>query len=284
MTEVLVTGALGNVGGATASALLRRGTGVRVADRDVAALADRFPQAELVHLDFLNEETFAPAVSGVDKLFLLRPPPISRVGPTLNRLVEVAVARGVGHIVFSSVAGAESNRIVPHHRVEQHIFGSGAAWTILRPGYFAQNIETAYRRDIVADGRLFVPAGAGLVAFIDTRDIGDVAAETLTGAGHHGMAYHLTGPEALSFVDVARMLSEALGRPIVYEPAGVLEYARHLLSQGLAVPHALVQTVLHVGLRRGDAEAVTGTVEEVLGREPRALRSYIEEKAEVWSG
>ena len=178
---ILVTGALGNVGGATVTALLHRGERVRAADLDTDALAQRFPDAEAVRLDFLDPTTFEPALAGCRALFLLRPPPISRVKPTLNRLIDVAAQRGlVEHVVFSSVEGADTNTIVPHHRVETHLRASALPWTILRPGFFAQNLTDAYRLDIRDDHRLYVPAAHGRVAFIDVADLGKVAATVFT--------------------------------------------------------------------------------------------------------
>jgi uncharacterized protein YbjT (DUF2867 family) len=281
---VLVTGALGNVGTPVVRALLERGLSVRAADIALQPMRDRFGAAvEAVHLDLTDPSTFEPALEGVDRLFLIRPPAISRVGPTLNAFVDVAARQGVEHVVFSSVAGAESSRIVPHHRVETHLQASGLGWTMLRPGFFAQNIGSAYRRDIIEDDRVYVPAGSGLVAFIDTRDLGEAAAIVLSEDGHTGKAYHLTGPEAISFDQLGGILSEVLGRTIRYQPAGILGYVRHLRRQGLVMPQAVVQTILHAGLRRGDAEAVTDELPGLLGRPARSVREYVTDHAELWS-
>ena len=280
---IVVTGAFGNVGGAAADALLRSGAAVRVADVDLDALADRFgSHLEAARLDFWDVATFPDVLAGATGVFLIRPPAVSRVGPTLNRFIDVAARMGTQHVVFSSVAGAEDNRIVPHHRVEKHLMASGVAWTILRPGFFSQNIGTAYRRDIIDANRVFVPAADARVAFVDTLDIGAVAALALLDKDLRMKTFHLTGPTAITFNDVASILTDVLQREIVYEPATVLGYFRHLLSQGLVLPQALVQTVLHVGLRRGDAEAVTNTVESLLGRPARTVREYVETNAPRW--
>lgn len=114
---VLVTGASGNVGGAVVRSLLAAGIPVRAAGTNVAALARTFPGVEIVRLDFHAPDTFGPALHGAGGLFLLRPPAISQVGPTLNALLDVAEQTGVDHVVSSSVTGADTNRLVPHHRV-----------------------------------------------------------------------------------------------------------------------------------------------------------------------
>lgn len=280
--RIVVTGALGNVGSAVIGSL-GPDHRIRAADIDAEALGARFGErVEPVRLDFGDPATFGPVLAGASRVFLIRPPAISRVGPTLNRFLDVAAEAGVEHVVFSSVAGADTNRIVPHHRVERHLTASGLAWTILRPGFFSQNIGSAYRRDIVEDDRLHIPAGEGRVAFIDARDIGAVAALALTEEGHGGQAYHLTGPEAQTIDEVAAVMSEVLGRTITYEPASALGYFRHLRGQGLVLPQATVQTILHVGLRRGDAEPVTDTVERLLGRPARTVREYVTDHADVW--
>lgn len=279
---MLVMGATGNVGGATLRALRERGIPVRSAVARVEGAASE-PGVEPVELDVFRPETFGRAVDGIGGLFLLRPPPVSKVGPTLNALTEAAVAAGVDHIVFSSVAGADTNRVVPHHRVETHLRDHAPSWTVLRPGFFAQNLADAYRQDIVDDDRIHLPAGDGRVAFIDTRDIGAVAAAVFADPlPHGGRGYTLTGPRAVTFDDVASMLTTTLGRTVVYEPASILGYARHLRRRRLPLAQIAVQTVLHTGLRRGDAETVDPTLERLLGRKGRTIEDYVREHAATW--
>ncbi|MFC4149848.1 SDR family oxidoreductase [Micromonospora mangrovi] len=280
---VLVTGATGNVGGAVARALGAAGIPVRVAGPDLDALHQRFPGVPAVRLDFGDPRTFDPALAGAEGLFLLRPPQIARVGPTLNALVDAAVRHGVGHVVFSSVTGADTNVVVPHHRVETHLRGSGLPYTILRPGFFAQNLADAYRRDIREDDRIYLPAGRGRAAFVDTRDLGDVAAVVLADpTTHAGAGYTLTGAEALDFDEVAAVLTETLGRPVRYQPASVAGYLRHLRRRDAPLVQALVQTVLHTGLRRGQAERIDPMLPRLLGRPPRTLRQYVQEHRDLW--
>jgi uncharacterized protein YbjT (DUF2867 family) len=284
MTDpILVTGATGNVGGGAARSMLAAGLPVRVAGTDVGRLRERFPGAGTVRLDFSDPQTFDAAVTGISGLLLVRPPAISRVGPTLNALLDAAARRSRGHVVFVSVAGADTNRIVPHHRVEKHLRGCGLPWTILRPGFFAQNLADAYAEDIRTQDRIYLPAGRGRVAFVDTRDIG-AAASVIFGApdAHRGAAYTLTGSEAVDFDMVAALLTEILGRTIRYQPATIAGYVRHLRRHQLPITQCLVQTVLHTGLRRGQAERVDPALRRLLGRTPGTLAEYVSDHRTSW--
>ncbi|NCD19839.1 MAG: SDR family NAD(P)-dependent oxidoreductase [Actinobacteria bacterium] len=280
---MVVIGAGGNVGGAVVRSLIAAGIRPRAVGRDPEALARRNPGVECAPLDLADPATFAPAVAHASGLFLIRPPAISRVGP-LNALVDEAIAAGVEHVVFASVAGAQSNPVVPHHRVETHLTSSPVSWTILRPGFFAQNLGDAYRADIVRDRRLYLPAGEGRVAFVDVRDVGDVVARVFADpAAHAGRAHTLTGPEALTFAEVAELLTAELGEPVSYVPATVAGYLRHLGTQDLPPAQRLVQAVLHAGLRSGQAEVVDPTLGELLGRPPRTLAEYVRDHRHLWA-
>lgn len=273
---ILVTGASGNVGRAVVDALRARGLRARPGLRTPGSDPDA------VAFDFMRPESFGPALAGVGGLFLLRPPPISDVKPTLNALVDAALAAGVRRIVFLSVIGADTRGYIPHAKVEKHLMQSTAEWTFLRAGFFAQNLGDAYRPDLREHGELFVPAGAGRAAFVDVRDVGEVAARVFAEQGHARTAYTLTGPEALSFDEVAALLGRALGREIRYARPGVVRYLARLRRRGLPLTQAIVQAVLHVGLRYGQAESVDPTLASLLDHPPRTLAQYVADHLELW--
>jgi uncharacterized protein YbjT (DUF2867 family) len=283
---VLVTGALGNVGRAVVDACDELGLALRATDLDRERVRSRFPSHDAAALDFLDRATWAPALEGCDRVFLLRPPPIGDMERTLIPFVDAAYEAGVAHVVFLSVAGAEERSWVPHRKVELHLMARGRGYTILRPGFFAQNLEDAYRRDIVEDARLYVPAGRGRVAFVDVRDIGRAAARVLvTPREYETQALTLTGPRAFTFEEAARLLSETVDRAVRYEAASIPGYAWHLrVHRRMPWMQIAVQTILHVGLRKGDAEAVDPTLERILGERPRDLAQYVRDRAEVWRG
>jgi uncharacterized protein YbjT (DUF2867 family) len=282
--RVLVTGAIGNVGREVVRALVARGRDVRAVDlapRAVSAMHG--DTVEAGRLDYEQPETFSGALDGCSSLFLVRPPAIADMEATLLPFIDAALARGIQHIVFLSVLGAATNKLVPHHAVEVHLARTGASHTLLRPGFFAQNLGSAYRNDIAQDGRLFLPAGRGRVAFVDIRDVAELAALVFDEPqAHVGAAYTCTGPEALSFEETARLMTDVVRRPIRYESASIAGYVRHLHVGGLPLAQIAVQTVLHVGLRFGQLEKIDPTLERLLGRRPRTLATYVRESAELW--
>ncbi|MBW4440243.1 MAG: NAD(P)H-binding protein [Plectolyngbya sp. WJT66-NPBG17] len=279
---IFVSGASGNIGTAIAESLRARQVPFRIGSRSPNSINAQ-DNMEVVPFNFLDATTFQSAVQGCNAMFLLRPPAVANTKKTLNPLIDVARSQGVRHIVFISVAGAGDNPIVPHYAVEQHLSQASEGWTILRPGFFAQNLGDAYREDIVQDDRVFLPAGTGRVAFIDTRDIGEVAANILIEpTAHQAQTYTMTGAEALSFNEVASILSDEMGRAIAHQPASIPSYCFHLLRRKMPLEQIMILTILHVGLRFGQAETVDDTLPNLLGHSSRSLRDYIQDHRHLW--
>lgn len=281
---ILVTGALGNVGQHVVEHLLALNLPTRAAVRRVDDVPDRWgEQVDALPMDFYDPQTWAPALQGCSGVFLMRPPAITDIDETLGPFIEQAYAQGVEHVVFLSVLGAEHNALVPHHKVERCLIAQGQHHTILRPGFFAQNIDSAYGQDIRQDDRIYVPAGRTPVRWIDARDIGEVAARVLSSPeAHKGRGYTLEGSELVSWERVVEVLSEVTGRRIQYVPASIPGYAWRLHKQGLKAELIAVQTILHALLRRKPSQEASGALEELLGRPARTVEAYIRDHAEVW--
>ncbi len=280
--EILVTGATGHVGREVVRALRRRGLVVRAAVRGTPPAFE--DGVEAVPLDFRDRSTWASAVEGVRHLFLMRPPAIADVQNNLNPFVDVARSAGVEHVVFLSVAGVEKNRFVPHRKVEDHLRSRGEAFTNLRPGFFAQNLQSAYRQDIIKNNRIYVPAGRKPVNWIDARDIAEVAALILEDPQpHRACDYTLAGPGPVPWAEVVATLSRLLGREIRYEPASVWGYIRHLNRRGLPRGAIAVQTILHFLLRFGQGALEDPTLERLLGRPGRSVHEYIADHIQLWT-
>jgi len=282
-TSILVTGALGNVGAEVVKLLRQSGQPVRAAGTRPAAIAQQFgSQVEATWLDFEKPESFGAALTGVERMFLMRPPAISNVRRSIFPIIDAAKQAGVRQIVFLSLIGVEKNRIVPHYKIEQHILKSGLEYTFLRPSFFMQNLSTTHRDEIKDQNEIFVPAGRGKTSFIDVRDIAAVAALTLTEAGHANRIYELTGDQALDYGQVAALLTDVLGRPITYRQPGLLQFLRRQLAKGTPLAFATVMAGIYTTARLGLAARLTGDLRRLLGRAPISFRQYVEDYQACW--
>jgi len=275
---ILLTGASGTVGTEVAKALSARGAAFRAGYR---THPPSLPSgATAVQLDYERPDTLAPALRGVETLFLLS----STVAPEVA-VVREARAAGVKRIVKLSVWGAPLPGFTFgswHHAVEQAIEQSGLAWTFLRPNGFMQNVITYMAGTIKAQGAIYSSIGDAKVSSVDARDIGAVGATVLTEPGHEGRAYDLSGPEALGYHDVASTLSEVLGREVKYVPITDDEYKRAAVGAGTPEAYADALVNLNRNYREGKFARVSPHVGALLGREPGAFAQFARDHAGAW--
>jgi len=273
--KILVTGATGNVGAAVVQSLLAAGQPVVAAVRDIGrARALLGTAASYVSFDLTNPATFGPVLAGTDRIFLMRPPEITDMHRVLGDLLEAAGKAGVRQVVYLSVSGADKIPFNPHKSVERVLRESKVPWTFLRPGFFMQNLNMHHTRLIRERGEICVPAGGGKTAFIDTRDIGEAAARVLTEAGHEYKAYTLTGTEALTYFEVAEILTQVWGRPITYSNPSPLAFRRTMLAQGYPSGFTNFMIMLYFMTRVGLAATITEDLQRLIGRAPRSIVQY----------
>ncbi|MEY2848692.1 MAG: hypothetical protein RI885_1357 [Actinomycetota bacterium] len=280
---VLVTGASGTVGSAVVESLLAAGEQVVRGRGPRSAAAERVrDDSGGVEVDFTAPGTWAAALDGVDRVFLLRPPAIADMDATLLPFCDAALEAGVGHIVFLSLQGVTANRRTPHHAVEAHLRGRGAPFTFLRPNFFMQNLSTTFVADIRDRDEIFVPAGRAKTAMIDARDLGPVAAEVLTGTGHLGKAYTLSGARSLDYGECARILSEVLGRGIRYRAPTSSQYLERLRSEGAADDYVAVQKQIWRVVRWRLSSKPNDEVERLTGVPARGFETFASDLMDVW--
>ncbi|MBC7545367.1 MAG: SDR family oxidoreductase [Candidatus Sericytochromatia bacterium] len=283
MAVLLVIGASGNVGAEIVRLLVGQGHAVRVATRSPAGASAGFsPLIEPVPFDFERPETFGPALAGVDRLFLMRPPAITDTRRFIVPVIAAARDAGVHSIVFLSLLGAEKNPLVPHHRIETALVASGVPYTLLRAGFFMQNLSTTHRADIVDLDEILVPAGRGRTSFIDVRDIAAVAVKALTEPGHTNKAYALTGDEALDYHEVAACLSTALGRPITYRQPSIFRFIARMRRRGFPLDFIWVMAAIYTTVRLGLAASVTTDTHRLLGRPAIRMRQFVADHRDLW--
>lgn len=269
---ILVTGATGTVGGALVDQLVAAGHPVRGLTRSPEKAARLGSRAEMVVGDLDDPETLGPAFDGVDAVFLV-------TGRTAQDAHAIAAARaaGVRRLVKLSTQEAGWTPVEGHghwHREREALIeASGIPFTFLRPSMFMTQLF-AFAREIRASGAMPVAGGDGRLAPVDPADVAAVAAVALTEAGHEGRGYELTGPELLSFGEMAAVLTRVLGRPVRHQDLTDAEEAASLAGAGLPryVVDGLVETFSLI--RAGRFAYLTGDVAAVTGRPPEPLEAW----------
>ncbi len=283
---IFVTGATGTVGREVVAQLLEKDVPVRALTRypEKARIDSR---AAVIGGDTSKPETFAKSLHGVDALFSVV------FGPNMAAeeaaLARVAKEAGVRHIVKLSALGpgganGERSGIAAWHvEAEKALAASGVAWTIVQPTAFMSNVFFQ-REPIVRLGKIFSNYGDGKLPYIHPRDIAAVAVAALTSRGHEGKAYPITGREALTMTEVARILSDAIGRKIDYVPVTDDATAETMRKHGM--PEAIVGALMPFGaiVRSGRAAEILPTVRNVLGREPLTFAEWAHENAPAFQG
>src|ERR1700756_156149 len=211
---ILITGASGNVGAEVLKQIVQTGAKVRAAVQSLHKAPAPSPGLEIAVVDYNQPDTLRVALKDVDRVFLVGPPTAQL--PALERKATEAIAHSdVQQLVkLSAMGGRESTYPRQHMESEDYIRSSGVPFTFLRPNGFMQNIINYSGETIRTQNPFYGSEGDGQVSQIDIRDVAAVAVKALTEDGHVGKTYTLTGPKALTNNEVARILSEKLGREI----------------------------------------------------------------------
>jgi uncharacterized protein YbjT (DUF2867 family) len=282
---ILLTGATGKTGRETAQQLLKKGARLRAVVRDEAKAAPlKAAGIELAVGDLADAATVRRALKGVERAFLLLPNGKSQREVEMQ-FTDLAVSTGVGHLVkmssMEAVAHAQTPIPQAHWAVEEHIRASGIPWTTIKPNFFMQNL-LASAGSIKAGRRFSLPMGNGTTGMADIRDIGAVCAEVLTGAGHVGKSYEITGPEVLTFHDVAEQFSEVLATKIEYVPMP-MEQFRVRMTNVLEPWHLNAVCELFREIAETGLDHTTDTFRQLTGRDPISLRQFIRDNVALFS-
>jgi uncharacterized protein YbjT (DUF2867 family) len=285
-TLILVIGGRSKIGAALIGELLGRGQPVRALVR-AGEPTGRLPAAaEAVTGDLADEGSLVTAMAGIEKVFLLSSPHPDAVSWHRNA-IDAARRTQVDLLVRSSILGADRQSpaefISAHTTCDRYLEDSGLPHVIVRPNLFLQNIPESTIPSIDASGTFYADAGEARISMVDTRDVAAVAAVVLTEPGHTGAHYDVTGPEALSYADVAAKLTTAMDQRISYVGASDDAVRQALIGAGLTEWFANALVGLYQDYRRsgtdGYAAQVTGTIQRLTGRPARSLDGLLGEIA-----
>lgn len=271
MRTVLVTGGTGTTGRRVATFLRARGVAVRTASRHPVAGDDQH-----VIFDWADPETFAGAVEGVDRVFLVAPlsdpDPAAAVGGFLDAAV-AAGTRRVALLSSSAVTDAPSGLGALPPLVRDRV----PEVAVLRPSWFMQNFVGSHpvAAGIRERGEIVTATGRGRVAFIDPGDIAAVAGHLLLGASIPDGELILTGPQALSYDEAAAMIGEVTGTSVRHTSITVEELTTAIEAGGVPHDYARMLAGMDAEIALGSEERITTTVRDITGEEPRSFRDFL---------
>lgn len=272
-----ISGASGQLGTATVKELVRRG-GHEVVG--ISRSPDKVAPPVVGRLgDYDRPETLTSAYAGLDRLLII---PSGEMGPGRRAAqsvsaIEAAVAAGVKHIVLMSSAGtreaAEPDIYASYWAAEQRLIRTAPRWTILRMNYYAEAFLQEAQMSLA--GGALTGLGENRVAFVSRDDVAAAAAGILTSDGHAGAIYHATGPTSVTGADRAALVAAASGKPVSF--VALPEATLRQGMQGAGLPAPVVDVILSIQEKfvQGGFDIVTGDVERLAGRKPRALVDLI---------
>ena len=277
---ILITGATGKSGSATANELFKLGASYRALIRNPEKENDlKEIGADVILGSVEDKDSLESAMTDIETVLILLPNSEDQL--SLEKLiVDMSVASGVKSIVKVSSIEATPDATSPipklHQESEDYIKASGLDWTMIKPNFYMQNLLSS-AGTIKEQDKIFLPMGDGKTGMIDTRDVGKVLAKVLTEEGHASKNYSITGPEILSFHDVAEKFSNVLGRKIDYVDMPMAAY-KDILSKFLTNQWHLDSVIdLFQGIVEGGIEDKTDTYSELMGQQPTSLEEYIAE-------
>ena len=286
---ILVTGATGQVGyhlmeeladaGAEATALVR-----------VEAKAADLPGSPEHVVAGLDDPPPADVLQAFDRVFLLSPAHEGQVELETIFIDALVAAGHRPHVVKIALDGfqdpdSDVRFMRTHRQIAVHLDATGLPVTYLAPSLFMENLLEA--ADTIRDlGTIFAPAGQGRIGFVAASDVARVAARILTddGGGHEDQTYVLTGPEALSYADVAARVSAVFAREVDYDDLAEALAKEQMQASGLSAWQVDGNLELFDWIRHGATDSVTSTVRDLTGDDPQTIEDWLSEMRAAFVG
>lgn len=280
---LLVTGASGHLGRRVVELLLEAQAGkIVAATRTPEKLADFAQRGVIVRqADFDDPESLTQAFAGVDRILLISTDAVGAPGYRLNQhinAVKAAEESGVKHVVYTSLTSPGPDSPIglapDHYGTEQALEKSKLGWTILRNNVYAEMLLGSLPRAIQM-GSIFAAAGEGKTGYVTREDCARAAAAALAAPFEGRRILDVTGPEALSQADLAKIASDLSGKQITYVPIELEALIQGMTGAGLPRPVAEIYASFDTGIKQGTLNVVSNTVEELTGKKPTSVADFL---------
>ena len=272
---IVVTGASGRLGGRIARRLAAEGLSLRLVVRD-ASRAPELPGASVAVAEYGDRDAVRRALDGAETVLMVSASEsVDRVDRH-RAFIDAAADAGAGHLVYTSFVEAAPDAVFTlardHWATEQHLRASGLTWTFLRDNLYADFLPQMVGEDGVIRG----PAGDGRVAVVAQDDIVDAAVAVLRDpAPHAGRTYDLTGPEALSFAEMAEIITAQTGRAVRYHDETLEEAYASRSHYGAPDWQVDAWVSTYTAVASGEVSAVSPDVPRLTGRPATSLAELL---------
>ena len=270
----LIIGA-GTIGRTIAYLASARDIPIRMGVRDLRKTRKQMPgvSADFTIFDFDRPDTWQSSLDGIQRAFFIAPH--AEPAESVRNFLDLAAELGVMKVVFSSGRTTGDIPGKPLFQVDQLVRNQSLPYVILRPGWFMQNFTSWIGATISQEGAFYLPAGDAKTAFIDVRDIAEVALNTLIEDQWNGHVLDLTSEEILDHYQVADHMSRVLGRQITYVSLSNDEYQTKMTSLGWSMDASQYVIKLYEIVKTGKEEQVSSHVREVLCRPPYDFATFL---------
>lgn len=264
---MLVTGATGNTGSVVSRLLTAAGAEVREASRT--------PRPNGVRFDWNDPSTYQPALTGVERMYLVAPIGEAEPAPKVQPFIEIGLEQGLRRVVLLSSSAVEpaDTGLGALHRLVTDL---APEWAILQPSWFMQNLVGDHPvAQGLRDGVVTTATGVGRIGFVDAQDIAAVAAHCLLQEDSPNTSLVITGPEALSYTEVCALASDLTGRPIRHVTVGTAARAAQIAATGVPSDFAAMLASMDEEISKGSEDRVTDTVTRLTGRPGTSVAQFL---------
>lgn len=279
-TKVLVAGANGLNGRAFLAKLSEAGIPARAMVRNTehaTSLANE--TTEIIQADLSNPDSLKTALDGIECAYI-----VTAIQPDCVQLFSnfftAAKDAGVKHIIklsgLGATAQAKSEILRQHYQSDQQLINSGISYTIIQPNSFFQNLFWQ-KKSIRVKNRFGISMGNASQSLVDVRDVAEASMQILNNDKHRNKVYQLTGPESLTYNDIADRFSEILQRPIRYRPTTSSHTKQEMLAGGVPSWNANALAEIQETFATGDFSFITDDLEMILGKNPKNFSAFVQD-------
>lgn len=283
---ILVTGATGHFGKSTIDFLLKKGissTNIVALVRDEEKAAEIKSKGVALRTgDYDNYTSLVNAFTGVEKLLFVSGSDIMNRNAQHRNVVSAAKEAGVKHIVYTGFLGKDETEtsllwivIESHLKTEAWLKESGIDYTILKNTLYMDFVPAFLGDKVLETGVIYLPAGNGKVGAVLRSEMAEATANILANSKHAGKTYRFTNQEAFSYQEVAQQLSEITGKTINYISPTADEYAQTLTEHGVPADYIGLFSSFAVAQEKGELEMVGSDLEQILGRKPTTVKTFL---------